>query len=165
MDHLAIILLFVSYSNILNCSQFLKVSFRKHGIRKHSETDGMCREIIFRAESSSAPSQWETSLQSNAIYHWLGANLESALICWHQLADPHTWWTPQYVGQLHIRTKHINCIWNIKRTMKLRMFSIFDLLNTQKYLSVSQNMQEYLNESQCWQWIYVINPLIWNTVS
>ena len=26
-----------------------------------------------------APSQWETSLQSNAVSHWLGANLESAL--------------------------------------------------------------------------------------
>ena len=26
------------------------------------------------------PSQWETPLQSNAISHWLGANLESALI-------------------------------------------------------------------------------------
>ena len=26
-----------------------------------------------------APSQWETSLQSNAISHWLGANLQSAL--------------------------------------------------------------------------------------
>ena len=33
----------------------------------------------FRAESRLAPSQWETSLQSNAISHWLGANLESAL--------------------------------------------------------------------------------------
>ena len=26
-----------------------------------------------------APTQWETSLQSNAISHWLGANLQSAL--------------------------------------------------------------------------------------
>ena len=26
-----------------------------------------------------APSQWETSLQSNAVSHWLGAKLESAL--------------------------------------------------------------------------------------
>ena len=26
-----------------------------------------------------APSQWETALQSNAVSHWLGANLESAL--------------------------------------------------------------------------------------
>ena len=32
-----------------------------------------------RADSRFAPSQWETSLQSNAISHCLGANLESAL--------------------------------------------------------------------------------------
>ena len=29
--------------------------------------------------SGLAPSQWETSLQSNSVSHWLGANLESAL--------------------------------------------------------------------------------------
>ena len=34
-----------------------------------------------RADSRLAPSQWETSLQSNAVSHWLGANLESALFC------------------------------------------------------------------------------------
>ena len=32
-----------------------------------------------RADSMLASSQWETSLQSNAVSHWLGANLESAL--------------------------------------------------------------------------------------
>ena len=32
-----------------------------------------------RAHSRLVPSQWETSLQSNAVSHWLGANLESAL--------------------------------------------------------------------------------------
>ena len=32
-----------------------------------------------RADSRFAPSQWETSLQSNAVSHWLGANLKSAL--------------------------------------------------------------------------------------
>ena len=32
-----------------------------------------------RADSRFAPSQWETSLQSNAVSHWLSANLESAL--------------------------------------------------------------------------------------
>ena len=31
------------------------------------------------ADSSFAPSLWETSLQSNAVSHWLGTNLESAL--------------------------------------------------------------------------------------
>ena len=33
-----------------------------------------------RADSRFAPSQWDTSLQSNAVSHWLGANLESALL-------------------------------------------------------------------------------------
>ena len=32
-----------------------------------------------RADSRLAPCQWETSLQSNIVSHWLGANLESAL--------------------------------------------------------------------------------------
>ena len=31
-------------------------------------------------DSRFAPSQWEMALQSNAVSHWLGANLESALI-------------------------------------------------------------------------------------
>ena len=35
---------------------------------------------INRDDSRLVPSQWETSLQSNAVSHWLGANLESALI-------------------------------------------------------------------------------------
>ena len=30
-----------------------------------------------RADSRLAPSQWETPLQSNAVSHWLGVNLES----------------------------------------------------------------------------------------
>ena len=33
-----------------------------------------------RADSRFAPSQWEMSLQSNAVSHWLCANLESALL-------------------------------------------------------------------------------------
>ena len=35
-----------------------------------------------RADSRFAPNQWETSLQSNAVSNWVGANLESALH-WH----------------------------------------------------------------------------------
>ena len=35
--------------------------------------------IAPRADSRIMISQWETSLQSNAVSHWLGANLESAL--------------------------------------------------------------------------------------
>ena len=35
--------------------------------------------IQFRAEPKLAPSQWETVLQSNAVSHWLSANLEAVL--------------------------------------------------------------------------------------
>ena len=35
--------------------------------------------IQIRDEYRFTPSQWETSLQSNAVSHWLGANLQSAL--------------------------------------------------------------------------------------
>ena len=34
---------------------------------------------VNRADSRFAPSQWETALLCNAISHWLGASLESAL--------------------------------------------------------------------------------------
>ena len=30
------------------------------------------------AESRFAPSQWETTLLCNGVFHWLGTNLESA---------------------------------------------------------------------------------------
>ena len=40
--------------------------------------------VLFRTDSRLAPSQWETSLQSIAVSHWLGANLESALLFYRQ---------------------------------------------------------------------------------
>ena len=42
--------------------------------------------ILFH--SRFAPSQWETSLQSNGVSHWLGANLEPALL-YHSQLEPH----------------------------------------------------------------------------
>ena len=38
-------------------------------------------DIMISADSRLAPSQWETSLQSNDVSHWLGANLQN-----------HPWW-------------------------------------------------------------------------
>ena len=35
---------------------------------------------MYKADSRFAPSQWETLLQSNAVSHWLCANLDSALL-------------------------------------------------------------------------------------
>ena len=47
---------------------------RKVGVILH-----ICVVNALWADPRLAPSQWETSLQSNAVSHWLGANLESAL--------------------------------------------------------------------------------------
>ena len=43
------------------------------------ETLSVCTYHIHKADSRLAPSQWEMAFQSNAVPHWLGANLESAL--------------------------------------------------------------------------------------
>ena len=58
-------------------------------------------------DSGLAPSQWEALLQSNAVSHWLGANLESALWTQHPclsislLVCP---WSPMYALQRWILT-------------------------------------------------------------
>ena len=41
---------------------------------------GWCVILKFRADTRLAPSQWETALQSNAVSHWMGGNLVSALM-------------------------------------------------------------------------------------
>ena len=43
--------------------------------------------LLNRADSRLASSQWEMSLQSNAISHWLGANLKSALVKYINIID------------------------------------------------------------------------------
>ena len=52
---------------------------------KSIEAEGIITQMIcyIRADSMLAPSQWETPLESNDISHWLGANLESALLYNH----------------------------------------------------------------------------------
>ena len=52
-----------------------------HTILKFQEHLDLRAHLHFKSmnESKLAPSQWETSLQSNAVSHWLGANLEPSL--------------------------------------------------------------------------------------
>ena len=66
-----------------------------------------------KAGSRFAPSQWETSLQSNAVSHWLGANLESALLhCWY------IW----VIGILHWDNEIIQSPWLLWLTLQLSLF-------------------------------------------
>ena len=61
------------------------------------------RSIQIRADSRLAPSQWEASLQSKAVSHWLGTNPESAL---QMIITLHTWC---YSGRRYLR--HLLVIW------------------------------------------------------
>ena len=69
-----------------------------------------------RARSRLAPSQWETWLQCNAVSHWLGANLKSALGC-------DLWWTtdgecPNYFQHDDvIKWKHFLSYWPFARVI------------------------------------------------
>ena len=58
-------------------------------------------------DSRLEPSQWETSLQSNAVSHWLGANLESALAHGSRQVFVHNLLCPL----CHIRVRHAIVIW------------------------------------------------------
>ena len=52
-----------------------------HNTRGYSQLMEFAKRGWHRDDSRLRPSQWETSLQSNTVSRWLGANLESAL--WH----------------------------------------------------------------------------------
>ena len=52
-------------------------------------TDSLIRVVHRMAYSRFALSQWETSLQSNGVSHWLGASLESAQHWGHVGVKPH----------------------------------------------------------------------------
>ena len=62
------------YIELTHCILFggIKISMPKKWV--------MLGKWYSRADSRLPPSQWETSLQSNAVSHWLGANPESAMI-------------------------------------------------------------------------------------
>ena len=53
------------------------------------------------------PSQWETSLQSNAISHWLGAHLESDLL--HANSDLHLTSPPPGLNNCNLHTFSYIC--------------------------------------------------------
>ena len=65
-----------NYSKLAGCSE----ETGAESVRSEKVYNFLITIDYFRADSRLPPSQWETSLQSNAVSHWLGANLESALL-------------------------------------------------------------------------------------
>ena len=68
-------------SNNLEKTNRNVISSSKSKMQIELHLGGICISIqrIYRANSRLARSQWETSIQSNAVSHWLGASLESSL--------------------------------------------------------------------------------------
>ena len=58
-----------------NLNEMVSVIGMEDVVSHASVRDTWRQTYITRADSRLAPSQWETSLQSNAVSHWLGANL------------------------------------------------------------------------------------------
>ena len=88
--------------------------------------------VIFwcRAEFRLAPSQWETSLQSNAISHWLGANLESSLLMayFKTAVIPVCWqWSYCSLALRHLFYRWLSkvCLASGKRCCILTVFSLW----------------------------------------
>ena len=74
--------------HILNHFYNEKPSLRPFWQSVNLTTDNTSR---YRADSRFAPSQWETSLQSNAVSHWLGANLDTMYVLTALLLDCLVW--------------------------------------------------------------------------
>ena len=76
-----IIYLISVYFCLFHCILILSIDnniINEHNLCNNPSSGGPV--YIFRADSRLAPSQWETLLQSSIVSHWLGTNLESALI-------------------------------------------------------------------------------------
>ena len=74
--------------------------------------------LWYMADSRVVPSQWETSLQSNAISHWLGTNLKSTL--WYMVAACENY--PSHPRQVAVDTiKNLNLHWNDNKEFEFEL--------------------------------------------
>ena len=89
------------YTCVFSCTEIKLLLLRQakkkltERLSKNNTSKYLIPAIWIRADSSLAPSQWETSLQSNAVSHWLDTNLESAL------------WMARVVGRVSIEIRSL----------------------------------------------------------
>ena len=103
---------------------YLLWSHHGHVIKPTSKYTDRRETYIIRADSRSPPSQWEMSLQSNAVSHWLGANLESAM--YHALHKQTSPWSTCFYT-LRSRTKRSSfCRQHFQIHVLERKFLFFD---------------------------------------
>ena len=91
------------------CSDHIIIIWMRAKLNLHQSSISIDSIHVPRADSRLAPSQWETSLQCNAVSHWLGANLESALCVFFSIQYPivfsRTWaqvWTSSRIQSQYL---------------------------------------------------------------
>ena len=91
--------------------------------------------FVYRADSRFAPSQWETALLCNDVSHWLGANLESALVynlitfllSLYQIQfDSSSLWI---YNLKHSSDRYFLC-YSFLQSQRSRAFNLYDMLPT-----------------------------------
>ena len=88
-----------------------------------------------RYDSRLAPSQWETALQSNAVSHWLGTNLESAVVSTrHELTETMLAPTSVYHASSFVRL----ATWNIHEQLHVHV------------VSCSESLGKWTSHRPCW---------------
>ena len=131
---------------------------------------------LYRADSRFASSKWESTLQSNAVSHWLGANLESTLFidfpslfvfydtmmywCWRRF--PITLRSPER----HVVSNH--------RQIKCSFNSVFMLttktIKALVYQPILRGIQRYHKKPVMWNvcpchgvinYVFVFMSLLW----
>ena len=119
----------------------------------HSHSKQGSRTYNFWAYSRFAPCQWETVSQSNAVSHWLGSNLESALnliLEWQFLGlVQNDWW--QFPGLVQIDGHSI-----------LLSANTDPLSHTNLVLQINKFViHVFSSETGPMQWIYCQHSLSW----
>ena len=112
----------ISKVSLLNQTYLIQIPYHWvlfHAPYSYTRCGKLGYVIHIRADSRLTPSQWDTSLQSKAVSHWLGANLESAM---HMISNKRdwTWWSMEIAIKRCWGSKYIaGCImlrhiWNWK---------------------------------------------------
>ena len=106
-------------SNILSSETWLLLYFVNKSI---FVTESVLKYPSIRADSGFAPSHLETSLQSNAVSHWLDTNLESALFN----GNIHVSAAWKFLRSLHLEG---SVAWSVARFPGLNMHRICMMFN------------------------------------
>ena len=111
--------------------------------------------VFIRADFRFAHNQWETSLQSNAVSHWLGANLESALFMY--IFPVHT---TSIMNVWMLQDVHLMCHMSVFSSVTHELVSIRQSLDTNDMaVNTDQEIQQSVITSSNGSFFRVTGPL------